>query len=211
MEAPPNFGRDYIVSFHQVYPALAAKYRRRARAVPAAGRRGHRDAEPARRHPSDGRRRAHRRRQRLGGARSRSPRRPGDGPPIMIELRDVSKTVMSGTEPLTILHPLSLADSARPVRGDRRAVGQRQVDAARPDRRPRRAVVRVGAHRRRRHHAARRGRAGEAARREDRLRLPVLSPDSVADRATRTSPCRWRSPASPTPRPRAERCSRKSG
>ena len=26
----------------------------------------------------------------------------------MIELRDVSKTVMSGTEPLTILHPLSL-------------------------------------------------------------------------------------------------------
>jgi acyl-CoA thioesterase-1 len=27
MEAPPNYGRDYIVSFHQVYPALAAKYR----------------------------------------------------------------------------------------------------------------------------------------------------------------------------------------
>jgi putative ABC transport system ATP-binding protein len=26
----------------------------------------------------------------------------------MIELRDVSKTVMSGTEPLTILHPLSI-------------------------------------------------------------------------------------------------------
>ena len=26
MEAPPNFGRDYIVSFHQVYPALAARY-----------------------------------------------------------------------------------------------------------------------------------------------------------------------------------------
>ena len=26
----------------------------------------------------------------------------------MIELREVSKTVMSGTEPLTILHPLSL-------------------------------------------------------------------------------------------------------
>ena len=28
----------------------------------------------------------------------------------MIELRDVSKTVMSGTEPLTILHPLDLHD-----------------------------------------------------------------------------------------------------
>ncbi len=27
MEAPPNFGRDYIVAFHQVYPALAARYR----------------------------------------------------------------------------------------------------------------------------------------------------------------------------------------
>jgi acyl-CoA thioesterase-1 len=27
MEAPPNFGRDYIVSFHNVYPALAKQYR----------------------------------------------------------------------------------------------------------------------------------------------------------------------------------------
>ena len=26
MEAPPNFGRDYIVSFHNVYPALAKDY-----------------------------------------------------------------------------------------------------------------------------------------------------------------------------------------
>jgi acyl-CoA thioesterase-1 len=26
MEAPPNFGRDYIVSFHNVYPALAKEY-----------------------------------------------------------------------------------------------------------------------------------------------------------------------------------------
>jgi acyl-CoA thioesterase-1 len=26
MEAPPNYGREYIVSFHKVYPALAAKY-----------------------------------------------------------------------------------------------------------------------------------------------------------------------------------------
>ncbi len=26
MEAPPNYGRDYIVAFHKVYPALAAKY-----------------------------------------------------------------------------------------------------------------------------------------------------------------------------------------
>jgi acyl-CoA thioesterase-1 len=27
MEAPPNYGREYIVSFHKVYPALAAEYR----------------------------------------------------------------------------------------------------------------------------------------------------------------------------------------
>jgi len=26
MEAPPNYGRDYIVAFHKVYPALAAQY-----------------------------------------------------------------------------------------------------------------------------------------------------------------------------------------
>jgi acyl-CoA thioesterase-1 len=26
MEAPPNYGRDYIVAFHKVYPALARKY-----------------------------------------------------------------------------------------------------------------------------------------------------------------------------------------
>jgi acyl-CoA thioesterase-1 len=26
MEAPPNYGREYIVAFHQVYPALAKQY-----------------------------------------------------------------------------------------------------------------------------------------------------------------------------------------
>src|SRR5205823_12478737 len=26
MEAPPNWGRSYIVAFHQVYPALAREY-----------------------------------------------------------------------------------------------------------------------------------------------------------------------------------------
>jgi acyl-CoA thioesterase I len=26
MEAPPNYGPDYLVSFHKVYPALAQKY-----------------------------------------------------------------------------------------------------------------------------------------------------------------------------------------
>jgi acyl-CoA thioesterase-1 len=27
MEAPPNYGRDYIVAFHEVYPALAKEYK----------------------------------------------------------------------------------------------------------------------------------------------------------------------------------------
>jgi len=27
MEAPPNFGRDYVVKFHRVYPELASQYR----------------------------------------------------------------------------------------------------------------------------------------------------------------------------------------
>src|SRR5262249_12932150 len=62
-------------------------------------------------HPSDGGRRAHRRRQRVGGAEA--DRRAGSAETrgtrrIMIELREVSKTVASGTEPLTILHPLTL-------------------------------------------------------------------------------------------------------
>ena len=26
MEAPPNYGREYIVRFHKVYPALAQQY-----------------------------------------------------------------------------------------------------------------------------------------------------------------------------------------
>ena len=70
----------------------------------------------------------------------------------MIELRDVSKTVMSGTEPLTILHPLSLQIPHGQFVAIVGTVGQRQVDAARADRRPRRALVGIGPHRRRRHH-----------------------------------------------------------
>src|SRR4051812_45029112 len=48
----------------------------------------------------------------MGGAeaaRRRAARHgPRRAPRIMIELREVSKTVTSGTEPLTILHPLSI-------------------------------------------------------------------------------------------------------
>ena len=50
----------------------------------------------------------------------------------MIELRDVSKTVMSGTEPLTILHPLSMHDSradSSSRSSDRRAAASRRCSA----------------------------------------------------------------------------------
>ena len=101
----------------------------------------------------------------------------------MIELRGVSKTVMSGTAPLTILHPLDLHVAGGPVGRDHGPVGQRQVHAARPDRRARRAddgrmlidgvdITELGE-----------DRAGAAARREDRIRVSVLPPDAVADRA----------------------------
>ena len=106
MEAPPNYGRDYIVAFHQVYPALAREYHVASRSVPAAGRRRRSGAQPAGRHPSDRRRRPHRCRERVGDPRARAPPKADDD--TMIELRGVSKTVTSGSEPLTILHPVSL-------------------------------------------------------------------------------------------------------
>ena len=71
MEAPPNSGATTRRPFTRSIPRWPQQYRRRAGAVSAGGRRRHRRAEPARRHPSDGRGRAHRRRQRVDGARSR--------------------------------------------------------------------------------------------------------------------------------------------
>src|SRR5262249_40170597 len=60
----------------------------------------YRRLESAGRDSSAGRRRAHRRRQHLAGSAT-------DAHNFMIELREVSKTVTSGSEPLTILHPLT--------------------------------------------------------------------------------------------------------
>ena len=108
-------------------------------------------------------------------------RRNPETTPNMIELRDVSKTVMSGTEPLTILHPLSmqiphgqfLAIVGPSGSGKSTLLGLiAGLDAPSSG-----SVLIDGVDITR----ARRGRAGAAARREDRVRLPVLPPDSVAD------------------------------
>ncbi len=174
----PNYGRDYTAAFRKVYPDLAQTVSRDAAAVPARRRRGPRDAESAGRHSSDGRGRADRRRPRL--VRAPAPR--GEAFGLMIDLRGVSKTVTSGTEPLTILHPLTLhiargqfvaivgpSGSGKStllglIAGlDAPTTGDVLVDG-----------VNIT--------TARRGRARAAARREDRVRLPVLPPDPVAHR-----------------------------
>ena len=77
MEAPPNYGRDYIVAFHKVYPALAQKYSVALVPFLLQGVAGietlnQRDGI----HPTADRR-AHRRRQRLDGAQADRAKRPG--------------------------------------------------------------------------------------------------------------------------------------
>ncbi len=104
MEAPPNFGAAYAVSFHQVYPDLAKRYR--VALVPfllegVAGVESLNQRDGI--HPT------------ADGARIVAdnvwavlkPIVESQGAVSMIELRDVSKTVTSGTQPLTILHPMN--------------------------------------------------------------------------------------------------------
>ncbi len=188
MEAPPNFGRDVHRRVSRRVSRAGEAVQRRARAVSARGRRRHRVAEPARRHSSDRRRRRASWPTTCGPCSSpfwRRPLRAGAGKALQAHDR-AARGFQDRHERQRAAHDSSPADGrhpARPVHRDRRAVGQRQVDAARPHRRPRCADVGLGPHRRRRHHPARRGRAREAARREDRVRVPVLSPDSVADGA----------------------------
>ena len=130
MEAPPNYGRDYIVAFHQVYPALARQYHVALvpfllQGVAGIDALNQRDGI----HPT------------AEGARIVADNVWAVLKPIVerghhvIELRDVSKTVMSGTEPLTILHPLTLHDSraasSSPSSG-RRAAASRRCSASSP-------------------------------------------------------------------------------
>ena len=101
MEAPPNLGPDYTSKYHAVFPELAARFRVKlvpfllqgVAGVPELNQRDgiHPTAEGARKVAEN-----------LFG-------RGGAGRPAqrvaMIELRQVSKTVTSGNEPLTILLP----------------------------------------------------------------------------------------------------------
>ena len=100
---------------------------------------------------------------------------------IAIELRDVSKTVMSGTEPLTILHSLSLQIPHGQFVAIVGPSGSGKSTLLRPARGPRCAILGSGADRSGGHHATGRGFARAPARREDWLRVPVLPPHSVAD------------------------------
>ncbi len=63
----------------------------------------------------------------------------------MIELRDVSKTVTSGTHPLTILQPLTMTIPRGQFVAIVGASGSGKSTLLGPHRRARRAVVRLGA------------------------------------------------------------------
>ena len=140
MEAPPNYGPEYVQAFRKAFRDVASK--ERVLLIPflldkVAGQATLNQADGI--HPN------------AEGARIVADTvwpvlalgsRP-DGHGLVIELRGVSKTVPSGTGMLTILHPLDLDDPRRTRRRDHRPVRQRQVDAARADRRPRCAVDRA--------------------------------------------------------------------
>ena len=125
----------------------------------------------------------------------------------MIELRGVCKRVPSGTGTLTILHPLDLTiPSGRVVAitgpsgsGKSTLLGLLAgLDCA---------VATARCARRRRHHGARRGRAGAAARPAHRLRVPVLPPAAVADRARERAGADGDRRRAKQPAQRATRCS----
>ena len=111
MEAPPNYGPEYVASFRQAYRDLALQYKRAVRAI--SPRQGGRPAgvQPGRRDPPESAGGRHRGRYRVGRAEAAARSVLG----LMIALRGVSKTVPSGTGTLTILHPLDLVVPARQV------------------------------------------------------------------------------------------------
>ena len=139
MEAPPNYGAAYTAEFRQVFRDLGERARRDVRAVLPRRRRRQSCAEQRRRHPSQRRRRPHHRARR-SGARSSRCSRSGRTPD---EANDrAARRLQDGQERRPSADDSASAryvDPLRPVRGHRRPVGQRQVDAARTARRARRA------------------------------------------------------------------------
>ena len=111
MEAPPNWGADYTRAFHEVYPALAKEYKVALvpfllEGVAGISQLNQRDGI----HPTA---QGDRIVADTVWTRARADRGASGGPVgrrlrIMIQLRDVSKTVKSGDQPLTILHSLTL-------------------------------------------------------------------------------------------------------
>ena len=198
MEAPPNYGPAYTSDFRRAFRDLAGEEHVAFMSFYLDGVAGIPEPEHRRRHASQPGGRAHRRSQPVAGAQA-DARQAGS----MIELRGVSKTVMSGGRPLTILHPLDLTIASGQFLAVLGPSGSGKSTLLGLVAGPRCADHRRNPHRRRGHHEAERGRAGEAARREDRLRVPVLSPRAVAHRVREHPRCRWRSPGGATPPARA--------
>ncbi len=104
MEAPPNFGQAYTRDFRAVYGELART--RRVRFIPfflegVAGRSALNQADGI--HPTAAGHRVDR-----GSGLAGTAADADAGRHLMIVLDHVSKTVVSGSAPLTILHPLDL-------------------------------------------------------------------------------------------------------
>ena len=161
MEAPTNLGQDYRDAFHAgLHPARAATYRTDIAFVPfllegVAGNPALNQADGI--HPNaEGRRRSSPRRSIRGCARS-STRWAAEA---VARDRAHRRVANRHERRRPADHPSShvLPHRARPIGGDHRSVGQRQVHAARTHRRARRADD--GPHPARRH-----GHHGDRARR----------------------------------------------
>ena len=105
MEAPPNFGASVHAPVSRRLSGAGSATPGAAGSVPPRGRGRRSRSQSERRHSPERARPPRPRRSRLAAARA--PAQVTTHHP-MIELRGVSKTVMSGASPLTILHPLDL-------------------------------------------------------------------------------------------------------
>ena len=114
----------------------------------------------------------------------------------MIRLRGIERVFRVGEEEVHALRSVNL-DIAR---GEYLSImgpsGSGKSTLLEPDRTARSPECRALRARRARRDRPLRRRAGARAAREDRLRVPVLPPRAAADRGSRTSNCRWCSPAS---------------